>query len=486
MKWETTIGLEVHCRLLTTSKLFSAASACYGATPNIQACAIDLGMPGVLPVVNQEAIHMAICFGLAINADIAEQSVFARKNYFYPDLPKGYQISQYELPIVGKGQLTITLASSQTKTINITRAHLEEDAGKSVHDLYPDYTAIDLNRAGTPLIEIVSEPELTNAEEAVAYMKTLHRLVRYLNISDGNMQEGSFRCDVNLSVKPEGRTQLGTRTELKNINSFNFVEQAIHYETERQIECLETGGNIVQETRLYDPNRNETRPMRNKEDAHDYRYFPDPDLPPITIKAELINTIKKQLPELQNQKKQRFIEDYQLSEYDSTRLTEKKEIADYFEDCIQTANGEAKLAANWILGELIATLKKSNMALADTPISAQSLGEIICRIQDGTLSQNGAKQVFQTLWTNPAPINDIIQTQGLAQIADTTLLNQQIDQVINKHPEQTEQYRNSPPEKQQKMIGFFVGQMMKLTAGKADPKLVNTLLKEKLGTASKA
>ncbi|MEQ8938841.1 MAG: Asp-tRNA(Asn)/Glu-tRNA(Gln) amidotransferase subunit GatB, partial [Gammaproteobacteria bacterium] len=443
-------------------------------------CAVDLGLPGVLPVINKEVIRMAIRFGLAIDASIPETSIFARKNYFYPDLPKGYQISQFELPIVSQGHIDIPLEDGGTKTIGITRAHLEEDAGKSVHEGFANMTGIDLNRAGTPLLEIVSEPDMRNAKEAVSYMKKIHSLVRYLEICDGNMQEGSFRCDANVSVRLKGEEKLGTRTELKNINSFRFVEQAINYEVERQIDILEEGGNIIQETRLYDPGKNETRPMRSKEEANDYRYFPDPDLLPVVIDEALKEEIRSSLPELPDAKKQRFIEQFQLSEQDSLLLTSQKEMADYFEACLKASANEAKLCANWIGGELSAALNKDSISITDSPVTASMLGGLVKRIKDNTISGKIAKQVFEAMWNGEGTADEIIEKQGLKQVTDTGAIEKFVDDVIANSPDQVQQYQDSPAEKQGKLIGYFVGQVMKLSGGKANPKQVNELLRDKL------
>ncbi len=480
MEWETVIGLEIHCQLATHSKIFSGAANRYGAEPNVQACAVDLGFPGVLPVLNEQAVLMAIKFGLAIDAEIAERSVFARKNYFYPDLPKGYQISQYELPIVGKGHITIEPEEGVQKTIGITRAHLEEDAGKSVHEGFEDKTGIDLNRAGTPLIEIVSEPDMRSAREAVAYMKKIHSLVTYLDISDGNMQEGSFRCDANVSVRLKGEEKFGTRAELKNINSFRFVEQAINHEIERQIDILEDGGVIVQETRLFDPVKNETRSMRTKEEANDYRYFPDPDLLPVVIEQATLDNLREELPELPDAKKQRFINEYKLSDYDSAVLTAQKALADYFETCVAAAEGAAKPVANWIMGELSAALNRDNRDIGDSPVSAGMLGGMIKRITDNTISGKIAKQVFEAMWNGKGDADQIIEKQGLKQMSDSGELEKLVDEVIASNPQQVEQYRASPADKQKKLIGFFVGKLMKATQGKANPQQVNELLRNKL------
>ena len=480
MEWETVIGLEIHTQLATKSKIFSGASITYGAEPNTQACAVDLGLPGVLPVLNQQAVEMAIKFGLAVDAHIADKSVFARKNYFYPDLPKGYQISQFELPIVGNGDIEIQLSDGSKKTIGITRAHLEEDAGKSVHDGFFDNTGVDLNRAGTPLIEIVSEPDMRSSEEAIAYLKKIHSIVRYLKISDGNMQEGSFRCDANVSVRPKGQEELGTRTELKNLNSFKFIEQAIEFEIERQIEVIESGGTVVQETRLYDPNKNETRTMRSKEEANDYRYFPDPDLLPVCIDQETIEAIRKELPELPDAKRERFIKEFGLSEYDSNVLTSTRDQAEYFEAVVNAAEGEAKLSANWVMGELSALLNKSNQDITQSPVSAEMLGGMVKRIKDNTISSNIAKQVFEAMCNGEGNADEIIGNKGLKQVTDTGAIEKLVDDVIAANPDQVKQYQEAPPEKQGKLIGFFVGQIMKQSKGKANPQQVNQMLQEKL------
>ncbi len=480
MNWEVVIGLEIHAQLATRSKIFSGAATAYGAEPNTQACAVDLGFPGVLPVLNQEAVSMAIKFGLAVNAEIPPRSVFARKNYFYPDLPKGYQISQYEFPIVKNGSLEIQIEDGTSKTVGITRAHLEEDAGKSVHDGFGSATGIDLNRAGTPLIEIVSEPDMRSAREAVTYMKKIHSIVTYLGICDGNMQEGSFRCDANVSIRPTGQQELGTRTELKNLNSFRFVEQAINIEIERQINVIETGGQVIQETRLYNPDKNETRAMRSKEEANDYRYFPDPDLLPVEIDKELLETIKKNLPELQDQKRQRFIKEYNLSEEDSVFLTGDRDIADYFEATATASPGTAKLSANWIKGELTAALNRENKKYSESPVTGENLGNMTKRIEDGTISSKIAKEVFDAMWNGEGSADEIIEKRGLKQVTDTGAIEKIVDEVIAESSAQVEQYRNSPPDKQGKLIGYFVGQVMKKSQGKANPQQVNQLLKQKL------
>ncbi|MCG5536675.1 Asp-tRNA(Asn)/Glu-tRNA(Gln) amidotransferase subunit GatB [Ectothiorhodospira mobilis] len=476
MQWETVIGLEIHAQLATRSKIFSGAATAYGAAPNTQACAVDLGLPGVLPVLNEGAVRMAVKLGLAIGADIAPRSVFARKNYFYPDLPKGYQISQYELPVVSRGQLEIELEDGQGKTVGITRAHLEEDAGKSLHEDFHGMTGIDLNRAGTPLLEIVSEPDLRSAREAVAYMKKLHSLVRYLGICDGNMQEGSFRCDANVSVRPRGSDTFGTRTEIKNLNSFRFVERAIDYEVERQIDVLEGGGTVVQETRLFDPDQGETRPMRSKEEANDYRYFPDPDLLPLDIDAAFIEAVRATLPELPDEKKQRFMEQYGLSAYDAGVLTASREMADYFEAVAAACQGPAKTAANWVMGEFSAALNKDGLEIADSPVTAEALGGLLRRIYDNTISGKIAKEVFEAMWAGEGDADTVIEAKGLKQITDTGAIEQVIDQVIADNPQQLEQYRAG----KDKLFGFFVGQVMKRTGGKANPAQVNELLKGKL------
>ena len=476
MAWETVIGLEIHTQLATRSKIFSAASTAYGAAANTQACAVDLGMPGVLPVLNKKVVYMAVKFGLAIGAEIAPRSVFARKNYFYPDLPKGYQISQYELPVVGAGTLEIELEDGETRSIGVTRAHLEEDAGKSLHEDFAGMSGIDLNRAGTPLLEIVSEPDMRSAKEAVAYMKKMHTLVRYLGISDGNMQEGSFRCDANVSVRPLGQEELGTRAEIKNLNSFRFIERAIDYEVERQIDLIESGGSVLQETRLYDPGKGETRPMRSKEEANDYRYFPDPDLLPLEIGAAFIERVRAQLPELPDEKKRRFVDEYGLSVYDAGVLTASRELADYFEEAVKAAQGAAKPVANWVMGELSAALNRNSMDIAASPIAAAALGGLVLRIEDNTISGKAAKEVFEAMWSKQGQADDIIEAKGLKQITDTAAIESVIDEVIANNPRQLEQYRAG----REKLLGFFVGQVMKASRGKANPGQVNQILKKKL------
>lgn len=475
MNWDMVIGVEVHVQLQTQSKLFSGAATAYGAAPNSQACAVDLALPGVLPVLNREAVVMAVKFGLAIDAPIATRSIFARKNYFYPDLPKGYQISQYEIPIVGKGSLTIELDEEESKQIGITRAHLEEDAGKSLHEDFHGSTGIDLNRAGTPLLEIVSEPELRSAKQAVVYAKKIHSLVRYLEISDGNMQEGSFRCDVNISLRPKGQEKLGIRAELKNLNSFRFLERAVNYEYERQRDILEAGGEVVQETRLYDPDKDETRSMRSKEDANDYRYFPDPDLLPVIVESALIDQIKADLPELPDVKKKRFMHEYILSAYAAQVLTASREMADYFEQTVRTCK-DAKLASNWITGDLQGALNKAALDIKQSPISAEQLSILLIRISDKTISGRAAKEIFEAIWLGQGEVDEIIKTKNLSQETDTTVIEQWIHEVVDKNPDQVAQYRSG----KDKIFGFFVGQIMKMSKGKADPVLVNSLLKEKL------
>ena len=474
MTWETVIGLEIHTQLKTKSKIFSGASTEFGAKANTQACAVDLGFPGVLPVLNKEAVRMALRFGLAVNATINKHSIFARKNYFYPDLPKGYQISQFEIPIVGNGAIDIPLDNGEKKMVGITRAHLEEDAGKSIHDLYDDYTAIDLNRAGTPLLEIVSDPDMSNAKEAVAYAKKIHALVQYIDICDGNMQEGSFRCDANVSVRRVGE-DLGTRAEIKNINSFKFLEKAINLEVERQIDILEDGGSVAQETRLYDSIKNETRSMRSKEEANDYRYFPDPDLLPVVIDDELLKAIKDRLPELPSEKKARFIDKFGLSEYDAENLTAQKAMADYYEIIIDKG-ADVKLSANWVMGELSASLNKNQIDIQDSPISASELFNLISRITDNTISGKIAKDVFRLMWDEKRSVDEIIKDQDLEQMTDIGALELVIDQIIAKNLNQVEQFKNGNT----KLLGFFVGQVMKATQGKANPKQVNQILNDRL------
>lgn len=478
MEWEIVIGLEVHAQLATKSKIFSGASIAFGAEPNTQACAIDLGFPGVLPVLNKEVVRMAIKLGLGINAEISRKSVFARKNYFYPDLPKGYQISQYEFPVVGKGYLDVTLEDGSVKRIHITRAHLEEDAGKSLHEDFHGSSGIDLNRAGTPLLEIVSEPDMRSAKEAVAYLKTLHSLVRYLGICDGNMQEGSFRCDANVSVRHKGEKKFGTRTELKNLNSFRFIERAINYEVERQIALIENGGTVTQETRLYNPDKNETRTMRSKEEANDYRYFPDPDLLPLVITDELIESVRHELPELPQQKLQRFVDQYGLSIYDATILVSSRALADYFETVVKTSH-QAKLAANWVNGELAAALNKNDTDITDSPVSADQLGKLVARIADNTISGKIAKTIFEAMWNKEGDVDHIIEKQGLKQVSDTSAIEALIDKILATNPQQLADYRAG----KEKLFGFFVGQAMKESGGKINPQVLNELLKKKLSSS---
>lgn len=476
-QWEAVIGLEIHVQLATQSKIFSAASTVFGAEPNTQACAVDLGLPGVLPVLNYEAVRMAVMFGLAVNASIAERCVFARKNYFYPDLPKGYQISQYELPIVQHGQLEIASGDGTRKFIGITRAHLEEDAGKSLHEEFTDFTGIDLNRAGTPLIEIVSEPDMRSAKEAVSYMKKIHSIVRYLDISDGNMQEGSFRCDANVSVRPAGEDTLGTRTEIKNLNSFRFVERAIDFEIERQTDVLENGKEVVQETRLYDAGRDETRPMRSKEEADDYRYFPDPDLLPVIISPDMLEEVRRHLPEMPAEKALRFRQEHGLSAPDAENLVMSREVADYFEQALSHTNAPAKQVANWVSGELNAALNQDNLYITSSPVSSQMLASLLDRIEDGTISGKIAKDVFRSMWAGEGDVDAIIESRGLRQITDSQEIEALVDRVVQDNPDQVEQFKSG----KDKVFGYFVGQVMKLSKGKANPQQVNSLLRKKLG-----
>jgi aspartyl-tRNA(Asn)/glutamyl-tRNA(Gln) amidotransferase subunit B len=477
MNWETVIGLEIHAQLATRSKIFSSAPTAYGAAPNSQANLVDLGYPGVLPVLNREAVRMAVKFGLAVGAQVASRSIFARKNYFYPDLPKGYQISQYERPIVEHGTLEILLDDGARKKVGITRAHLEEDAGKSLHEDFQGQSGIDLNRAGTPLLEIVSEPDMRSAKEAVAYMKKVHTLVRYLEICDGNMQEGSFRCDANVSVRPVGQEKLGTRCEIKNLNSFRFIEKAINYEVARQIEIIEGGGRIRQETRLYDPDKGETRALRSKEEANDYRYFPDPDLLPVALDAAFVESVRGTLPELPDQKASRYIEKFGLSPYDAGVLTASREMGDYYEAVVGSLSGShAKLAANWTMGELSAALNKDNLEVTASRIDARRLSGLLARIADETISGKIAKEVFEQMWVEGADADAIIEAKGLKQITDTGAIEKTIDEVMAANPQQLKDYRSG----KDKLFGFFVGQVMKITGGKANPAQVNELLKKKL------
>ena len=477
MEWETVIGLEIHAQLSTRSKIFSGAATAYGAPPNAQTDLIDLAYPGVLPVLNGEAVRMAVKFGLAINARVMRRSIFARKNYFYPDLPKGYQISQYELPIVCGGAVDIVLEDGSFKRIGVTRAHLEEDAGKSLHEGLAGLTGVDLNRAGTPLIEIVSEPHMRSAREAVAYLKKVHTLVRYLAICDGNMQEGSFRCDANVSVRVKDTEKFGTRAEIKNLNSFRFVEKAINYEVARQIEVLEGGGKVVQGTRLYDSDRGETRSMRSKDEANDYRYFPDPDLLPLEIDQLYIDTVAGTLPELPDQKAQRFIEEYGLSAYDAGVLTASAEFADYYEVVVRDLGGHPKLAANTVTGELAGLLNRDGVTIADSRVDAHSLAALLARVADNTISGKIAKDVLEVMWDEGAQADAIIEARGLRQITDSSAIERAIEAVMAANPGQLADYRAG----KDKLFGFFVGQVMKATAGKANPAQLNELLKRKLG-----
>jgi len=473
--WNPVIGLEIHVQLNTKSKIFSSASTNFGAKQNTQACAIDLGLPGVLPVLNEQAVLMAIKFGLAIGGKISDNSIFARKNYFYPDLPKGYQISQYEIPIVLGGSVNIKF-ENKIKKINITRAHLEEDAGKSIHDLYENESAIDLNRAGTPLIEIVSEPEMTSAGEAIQYLKKIHSLVKYLDISDGNMEEGSFRCDANISLKKSGSKILGTRAEIKNINSFKFVENAINFEINRQSQILNDGGTIIQETRLYNPSKNETKSMRSKEEANDYRYFPDPDLLPVSISKKLIKEIKNNMPELPENKKERFMSQYGLSDYDTSILITDRELSEFFEEVLDKKELNPKLTANWIITEMLALAKKSSLDVKDYPVTSEDLAILLTYIKDEVISNKQAKEIFERMWMNKEKPQEIIENEGLEQISDLGELNKIVDNIIKNNYKSVEDYQSGKT----KLLGFFVGQVMKETQGKANPKIVNKLLEEKL------
>ncbi len=475
--WETVIGLEIHAQLATRSKIFSGSATQYGAEPNTQADLVDLGYPGVLPVLNAEAVAMAVQFGLAVSAGITQRSVFARKNYFYPDLPKGYQISQYELPIVAKGHLDVMQEDGSIKRVGITRAHLEEDAGKSMHEGHVGVSAIDLNRAGTPLLEIVSEPDMRSAKEAIAYMKKIHTLVCYLGICDGNMQEGSFRCDANVSVRRRGAEKFGTRAELKNLNSFRFVEKAINHEVERQIEILEGGGKVLQETRLYDADKDETRSMRSKEEANDYRYFPDPDLLPVVLDDAFVSAQRSRLPELPDQKAARFQSQYGLSAYDALVLTASSAMADYYEAVTKTVPAEPKLAANWVMGELSAALNAQGLEIGASRLSALQMGQLIQRMADNTISGKLAKEVFEVMWAERKDADTVIAERGLKQITDTGAIEQAIDAIMAANPKQLEEYRSG----KDKLFGFFVGQTMKATGGKANPAMLNELLKKKLG-----
>ena len=474
-EWETVIGLEVHVQLATKSKIFSGASTLFGSSPNTQACNIDLGMPGVLPVLNEEVLKMAIKFGLSINANINSPTQFARKNYFYPDLPKGYQISQLDNPIVEGGVLEITLKDGSKKKIRITRAHLEEDAGKSLHDDFEGLSGIDLNRAGTPLLEIVSEPDLSSPEEAVAYLKKIHSIIRYLEISDGNMAEGSMRCDANVSLRKRGSKELGTRTETKNVNSFKFVEKAIQHEMKRQIKILESGERVTQETRLYDSQLDETRPMRSKEYANDYRYFPEPDLLPVVLSEDFIKSVKDLMPELSEEKEKRFIKEYKLSDYDANVLSVDPNLSNFFEEVVVRSRNP-KLAANWIMGELSAFLNKENLSILETKVDSINLGNLLSRIEDSTISGKIAKEIFEEMWNSKKSPDEIIEEKGLKQVTDSSEIEKVINQVLEQNQSQLEQYKSGKV----KLFGFFVGQVMKASRGKANPEQVNKLLEERL------
>lgn len=473
--WEAVIGLEVHVQLATQSKIFSGASADFGAEPNTQAALIDLGFPGTLPVLNKEVVRMAIMFGLAVNAQIHRASVFARKNYFYPDLPKGYQISQLESPIVYDGVLEIE-CNGVKKSVEIIRAHLEEDAGKSLHEDFHGMTGVDLNRAGVPLLEVVTAPVLASAQEAVAYLKALHGVVTYLGISDGNMAEGSMRCDANVSIRKKGDPTLGVRAEIKNVNSFRFVEKAIEHEIGRQIDLLESGKTVKQETRLYDSDKNETRSMRSKEEANDYRYFPDPDLFPVEVSEAWLISLKQIMPELPAAKRARFIQDYQLSAYDAGVLTETKALAQFFETVVSSSGRQVKLAANWVSTELLGALNKASLTIAQSPISPEKLGCLILRIIDNTISSKIAKTVFEQLWQGDKEVDEIIEQQGLKQVTDVDFIEKIVTEVMGENPEQVQSYQQSDEIKRKKMLGFFVGQLMKKSQGKANPQQINEVL----------
>jgi len=482
MQWEVVIGLETHTQLSTNSKIFSGSSTQFGAAPNTQASPVDLALPGVLPVLNRGAVERAIQFGLAVNATIAPQSIFARKNYFYPDLPKGYQISQFEIPVVQGGKVSFLLekdGKSELRTVQLTRAHLEEDAGKSLHEDYQGMTGIDLNRAGTPLLEIVTEPDMRSAAEAVAYAKALHSLVMWLGICDGNMQEGSFRCDANVSVRPVGQAAYGTRTEIKNLNSFNFMEEAINYEIRRQIELIEDGGTVVQETRLYDPDKKETRSMRSKEDSQDYRYFPDPDLPPLAISAEWVERVRATMPELPDAMRERFVRDFSLSAYDAAAMTQSKAMAGYFEAA--TASGaQAKPAVNWLMGDMSSTLNRENVDISEAPVSPKQLAVLLQRIEDGTISNKIAKEVFGAMWEARSVqenlADEIIESKGLKQISDSGALEKIIDEVLAANAKSVEEFRAG----KEKAFNSLIGQAMKASKGKANPAQLTELLKQKL------
>ncbi len=474
MNWETVIGLEIHVQLNTRSKIFSGSSTAFGASPNSQANIVDCALPGALPVLNREVVNKAIKLGLALDATINRKNVFDRKNYFYPDLPKGYQISQLDLPIVEHGQLEIVVGD-EIKTINVTRAHMEEDAGKSIHDEFAEYTGIDLNRAGTPLLEVVSEPEMRSAAEAVAYAKAMHTLVTWLDICDGNMAEGSFRIDANVSVRPKGQQEFGTRCEIKNLNSFRFLEQAINYEIERQIELIEDGGKVIQQTRLFDPNKGETRAMRSKEDAHDYRYFPDPDLLPVLITDDMLNAAKANMPELPQEMAARFIEQYEVSTYDARLLTANRTQADWFEQAASNS-GHGKLVANWMLGEMSAALNKNALDISESPINAERLAGLIRRIADNTLSNKLAKQVFEAMWSSDLSADDIIERDGLKQMTDSGAIEKIIDEVLTNNQKSVEEFKSG----KEKAFNALVGQVMKASRGKANPQQVQSLLRDKL------
>ena len=474
MSWETVIGLETHVQLSTKTKLFSRASTAFGASPNTNVNLIDCGLPGVLPSVNKEAFYKAIRFGMAVNAQINQTSIFDRKNYFYADLPKGYQITQMDLPIVLGGSIDIQLEES-VKTINITRAHLEEDAGKSIHDEYDGFSAIDLNRAGTPLLEIVSEPEISSAKEAVAYMKAMHQLVTYLDVSDGNMAQGSLRCDANVSIRKKGVKELGTRTEIKNINSFKFIEKAINFEIKRQIKILEDGEKVIQETRLYDSSKDETRPMRSKEFANDYRYFPEPDLLPVIISDQEIQKIRDEFPELPKEKEARYQGELGLSEYDSQIISSSKSMADFFDASLEKTKNYS-LLSNWLIGEISAYLNKEQIEIHESKLTADNVAMLINRIDDQTISGKIGKSIFEEMCLSGSTPDEIIESQGLKQISDDGAIEEIIMTVINENPSQVEAYLGG----KEKLFGFFVGQVMKLTEGKANPKAVNSILKEKL------
>ena len=483
MTWEVVIGLETHAQLSTASKIFSSAPTAFGGAPNTQASVLDLALPGALPVLNRGAVERAIRFGLAVGATVAEKSIFARKNYFYPDLPKGYQISQYEIPVVQGGTVSFVVAGRDgkpyTKTVRLTRAHLEEDAGKSLHEDYQGMSGIDLNRAGTPLLEIVSEPDMRSSAEAIAYAKALHSLVTWLDICDGNMQEGSFRCDANVSVRKEGAQAYGTRVEIKNINSFRFLQQAIDYEVRRQVELIEDGGKVVQETRLYDPDRNETRSMRSKEDAMDYRYFPDPDLLPLAVSREWVEKVRRELPELPAAKRERFVREYGLPEYDAQTLTATRALADYFEAATKTV-ADKKAVSNWVMGEVSAALNEAGIDAAAAPVSAQQLAGLVSRVLDGTISNKTAKDVFAALWQGEGASADaIIAARGLRQISDSGAIEKLIDEVLAANPRSVDEFKAG----KEKAFNALVGQAMKATKGKANPQQVNEILRRRLAAA---